>query len=302
MPEQIPQTASESPVSTVPRNDDYLKLISFVVSNARKGEIMAVENYSEMVQLMPDTESKIETVEQAKEECKHILMLEKLARYVGCSVTDSMVEEQWDNVRGLFHEAAQKKDLAACLIIQDLMVESLAIGLYKVFASAANGDSETARVAENLLQDELDHLDIGIRRINALIEKDSDAVHDSLVWAHHRAMPNLFQMVHRACDFLCERQDLDCSQVDLGEVRIDLNMLKMVSLEHYVEMLSRADFDPKVTNPIVASMSVYEVPKVANTGPTLAPDARATEEQREASAKDAMKRLLDSCSVLKKLQ
>lgn len=248
------------------RSEGYMKLLSFVVSNARRGEIMAVDNYSEMVQLMPDTDTKIETVHQANEECKHILLLEKLAAHLGFPIDESMVEPQWANVRQHFHDAAKKKNLAGCLIIQDLMVESLAIGLYKLFSSASNGDFETNRIAANLLKDELDHLDIGVRRIKTLMEKDSEAVHDSLVWAHHRVMPNLFEMVYQSCDFLCHTQDLDCDMVDKGNVAIDLNALKVASLEHYVDMLYQAGFDLDVTNQLIASMTSYEVPGRASLG------------------------------------
>ena len=249
-----------------PRSEGYLKLLSFVVSNARKGEIMAIENYGEMVHLMPDTDSKIEAVTQAKEECKHILLLEKLAKNIGFPITDTMVEPQWANVRSAFHEAARKKDLAACLIIQDLMVESLAIGLYKVFASASNGDTETQAVAANLLKDELDHLEIGVRRIQGLMEQDSDSVHDALVWAHHKVMPNLFEMVHQSCDFLCSDHNLDCDTVDKGTVYVDLDLLKVASLEHYVAMLDRANFDMKITNQLIAGMASYEVPGRSSIG------------------------------------
>jgi len=248
------------------RSDGYMKLLSFVVSNARRGEIMAVDNYSEMVQLMPDTDTKIETVHQANEECKHILLLEKLAAHLGFAIDDTMVEPQWNNVRQHFHDAAKKKNLAGCLIIQDLMVESLAIGLYKLFSSASNGDYETNRIAANLLKDELEHLDIGVRRIRKLMENDSEAVHDSLVWAHHRVMPNLFEMVYQSCDFLCHNKDLDCDTVDKGDVRIDLNALKVASLEHYVDMLYQAGFDLDVTNQLIASMTSYEVPGRASLG------------------------------------
>lgn len=256
------------PLSTPPfaRSEGYLKLLSFVVSNARKGEIMAIENYGEMVHLMPDTDSKIEAVTQAKEECKHILLLEKLAKSIGFPITDTMVEPQWANVREGFHEAARKKDLAACLIIQDLMVESLAIGLYKVFGSASNGDTETQAVAANLLKDELEHLEIGIRRIQSLMEKDSDGVHDALVWAHHKVMPNLFKMVHQSCDFLCTDHNLDCDTVDKGSVYVDLDLLKVASLEHYVDMLDRANFDTKIVNQLIAGMASYEVPGRSSIG------------------------------------
>jgi len=266
MSEAVPSSNAPANFAPFPRSDGYMQLLSFVVSNARRGEIMAVDNYSEMVQLMPDTDQKIETVHQANEECKHILLLEKLAGHLGFPIDDSMVEPQWANVRQHFHDAAKKKNLASCLIIQDLMVESLAIGLYKLFSSASNGDAETNRIAANLLKDELEHLAIGVRRINSLIEKDSEAVHDSLVWAHHRVMPNLFEMVYQSCDFLCANKNLDCDMVDKGNVSIDLAALKVASLEHYVEMLYEAGFNLDVVNQLIASMTSYEVPGRASVG------------------------------------
>ena len=259
-----PVTDAEN--APIQRSDGYMKLLSFVVSNARKGEIMAIENYSEMVHLMPDTDAKIETVHQAKQECKHILMLEKLARRIGFEIDDTMVEPQWESIRESFHEAVQRKDLAACLIIQDLMVESLAIGLYKVFASAANEDQETVGVAANLLKDELEHLDIGVKRIQAEMAKDPDAVNDALLWAHSRVMPPLFEMIHLSCDFLCEEKQLNCTMVEKPSAEIDLELLKITALEHYVGMLDQANFDPKITNQLIASMASYEAPGRASAG------------------------------------
>lgn len=247
-------------ISPMARSDGYMKLLSFVVSNARRGEIMAIENYSEMVHLMPDTDSKIEAVNQAKQECKHILMLEKLASRIGFQIDETMVEAQWTNIRQHFHEAARNKDLASCLIIQDLMVESLAIGLYKLFSSEANEDVETVGVAASLLKDELEHLDIGIRRINELMAVDPEGVNDALVWAHNRVMPNLFEMVHESCNFLCKNKNIDCDTVEKPSAEINLELLKVVALEHYVSMLDKANFDPKVTNQLIASMAAYEVP------------------------------------------
>jgi fatty aldehyde decarbonylase len=247
------------------RSKGYLQLLSYVVSNAREGEIMAVENYSEMVHLLPDTDSKIETVGQAKEECKHIALLEKVANTVGFPIVPTLVQAQWKNVRANFHESVTKNNVAGCHIIQDLMVESLAIGLYKLFASASNGDGETARVAALLLKDELDHLEIGVKRIKALLAADSESVHDTLVWAHHRVMPSLFDMVHNSCDFLCNSINLDCNVVEKPNV-INLDMLKVVALEHYVDMIDKAGFQPRVANQLIASMTSYEVPGRSSIG------------------------------------
>jgi fatty aldehyde decarbonylase len=241
-----------------PRNPDFLRLLTYVVSNAREGEYMAIHNYSDIVRLLPGTDAKIEAVRQAKEECSHILLLEKLAERLGFDIDQSMVHAEWQVVRAAFVEAAERGDVAACLIIQDLMVESLAIGLYRLFSSAANSDEETARVARTLLKAELDHLDIGIARINELMQRDEDGVHDALIWAHHKVIPRLFDMVHGSCDFLCSNHELDCDTVDKGQITIDLEALKITSLEHYVEMLYSAGFEQKILGPLIASMTSYE--------------------------------------------
>jgi fatty aldehyde decarbonylase len=262
------------------RSDYYLKVLSFVASNAWCGENIAVENYSEMVPLMPTVEAKIEAVHQAKEEAKHILLLEKLAQRLGFPIDETMLQDDWPKVRATFHEAAQKGDLAACLIIQDLMIESLAVGIYSTFANEDNKDVETQRVAAALLKDEIDHLDIGLRRIGEQLAIDSEGVHDSLVWAHNRIMPCLFNMVHTACDFLCDRKDVPCeaemafvqdgvlhlSGERKGSDYIDLDRLKITSLEHYVAMLDRAGFNLATTNQLIASMSAYEVPGRTDLG------------------------------------
>jgi fatty aldehyde decarbonylase len=261
------------------RSDHYRKLLSFVVSNAWMGENMAVENYSEMVPMFSSVDEKIEAVQQAKDEGKHILVLEKLGKRAAFGIDQNLIEDEWKSIRATFHEAARKSDLAGCLIIQDLMVEALAVGMYKTFASPLNADREAAKVAGQLLDDELRHLDIGVRRINALMDKDSDAVHDSLVWAHSRVMPALFAMVHNACDFLCAKHvycESELAYVEGGELYLDgapksdiyinLESLKLAALEHYVTMLDTTGFETRVVNQLVSSMAAYEIPGRVDLG------------------------------------
>jgi fatty aldehyde decarbonylase len=280
MTDPISSSVTTPQIPALPPRDHYLKLLSFVVSNAWAGERMAVDNYSEIVPLLPTTDQKIQVVHQARDESKHILVLEKLARHIGFSVDELLIQREWDGVRSAFHDAAGRGDLAGCLIIQDLMVESLAIGLYSTFASSANGDRETAKTAAQLLDDERRHLEIGVRGIRELLERDPDGVHDSLVWAHNRVMPCLFTMVHNACDFLCSRNiycKSDMAYVEGGALFLDgrpkgdeylnLESLKVAALEHYVEMLHTTGFEGRVANPLIASMSAYEVREASGSAP-----------------------------------
>ncbi|MBV4465486.1 long-chain fatty aldehyde decarbonylase [Pseudomonas lini] len=246
------------------KSDGYFNLIAYIASNAIAGEVMAVENYSEMVPLMPDTESKIETVKQAYEESKHILMLASLGKRHDYIVMREIVEPQWFNIRRHFSTAVQNKDLAACLIIQDLMTETMAIVLYRTLQR--QGDPDTSALAGKILEDELEHLEIGLARIRGLIAKDPEGVHESLKWAHHRVMPELFSMVSTSCHFLCDRLNIDCGALSLGDLKTDIDEIRIEALDTYVETLDKANFDPVVTAALIESMQTYGGTPSMNAG------------------------------------
>jgi fatty aldehyde decarbonylase len=264
MTETAPQTAPVDLRSTSRRAelqdkeakpDSYFNLIAYIGSNAIAGEIMAIENYSEMVPLMPDTESKIEAVKQAHEETKHIIMLGSLGRRHDYNMMREIVEPQWFNIRRHFSTAVANKDLAACLIIQDLMTETMAIVLYRTLGR--EGDSDTSALAARILEDELEHLEIGLKRIRGLLAADPEGVNESLRWAHHRVMPELFSMVSTSCHSLCDRLNIDCGSLSLGDIKSDIDDLRIEALDAYVETLDRAGFDPEVTAPLIESMQSY---------------------------------------------
>jgi Protein of unknown function (DUF3066). len=246
------------------KSDGYFNLIAYIASNAIAGEVMAVGNYSEMVPLMPDTESKIETVKQAYEESKHILMLASLGKRHDYIVMREIVEPQWFNIRRHFSTAVQNKDLAACLIIQDLMTETMAIVLYRTLQR--QGDPDTSALAGKILEDELEHLEIGLARIRGLIAKDPEGVHESLKWAHHRVMPELFSMVSTSCHFLCDRLNIDCGALSLGDLKTDIDEIRIEALDTYVETLDKANFDPVVTAALIESMQTYGGTPSMNAG------------------------------------
>jgi fatty aldehyde decarbonylase len=272
----------EMGVATLPegRDQGYFNLLSYIVSNAISGEIMAVENYSEMVQLLPDCASRIETNKQAAEECKHILQLSKLARSLGFTVEQRIVEPQWNTIRGHFSTAVRKNNLAACLITQDLMTETMAIMLYRTLSADSDTDRQTGNVARNILQDEMEHLDIGIRRIRGMMETSPEDVHDALVWAHHRVMPELFSMISTSCHSLCDVLKLDCGSLTLDKISTDIDSIRVKALQQYIDTLDRVGFEPSVTNPLIAGMSAYEgfqAMKIEGNGAACCAPAQATE-------------------------
>lgn len=237
------------------RDQRYYDLMAYIISNAVAGELMAVDNYSEMVPLWTDADSKIETARQAFEETKHIHLLASLGRRLDFQVERRIVEPQWLHIRKHFSAAVQRNDLAACLIIQDLMTETLAIVLYRILQR--DTDADTAAIAKRILADEVEHLGIGVKRLKAFLKADPEGVHDSLVWAHHRVMPELFSMISTSCHSLCDELQVDCGGIGLDSIRTDIEALRVEALDTYMETLDAVGFDIKVTTPLIASMSCY---------------------------------------------
>lgn len=266
----VPASADTDRAARHGKDQRYFDLMAYIVSNTISGEIMAVENYSEMVPLMPGTDAKIDTVRQAVEESKHIRMLASLGKRLGYPVKTEIVEPQWLAIRRHFSAAVQKRNLAACLIIQDLMTETMAIVLYKTLKR--DTDPDTAQVANLILADEVEHLDIGVRRIRAMLGEDRDGVHDALVWAHHRVVPELFSMISTSCHSLCAELSVDCGGIGLDSIATDIEALRVDALDAYMETLEKVGFDIKVTMPLIAGLS------------SLGPNARADTALRSDAA------------------
>lgn len=231
----------------------YYDLLAYIVSNAIAGEIMAVDNYAEMALMLDDTDEKNETIMQAYDEVKHVMVLDKLGQRLGFPTKKRIVEPQWLKVRGYFSEAAQRKDLAGCLAVQDLIVETMAITLYRTLGR--NADAETSRLADNILRDEIQHRQIGYDRFKYLLDKDEKSAHASLVWAHDKVMPELFSMISYKCHSLCDELSVQCSTLGLDSLNTDLDGVRMEALEVYMETLDECGFSTSVTTPLISNLS-----------------------------------------------
>jgi fatty aldehyde decarbonylase len=242
------------------RGDKYYHLISYIVSNTIAGEYIATDNYSEEVHLFPDLETKSYLLHQAEEEARHAKTLVALCKRLNIPVVDRPVEPQWLSVRNAFATAVQKRDVISCVIIQDIMIETMAVVLYRTLSGLeeADTDPETRRVAAAILKDELEHLDWGRDWIRERLKRDEAAVHASLVWSHNQVMPQLFGLIRNGCDFLCGEIGVECGTFGVDEIKTDLDTLRLTALDHYIESLDRCGFHPRVTSPLIASMSSYE--------------------------------------------
>jgi fatty aldehyde decarbonylase len=237
------------------REKSYYDLIAYVASNAVAGELMAIDNYSEMVPLLEGTEAKIETVKQASDEAKHVRLLSSLSKRLTIPIVDRIVEPQWKAIRKHCSEAARRGDLASCLIAQDVMVETLAVVLYRTLGR--NTDIDTKRIAGTILDDELHHLQIGLNRIRTMLDADPEAVLAAFSTTQDAVMPQLLSMISYSCESLCDDLGVECSSLRLDSIQTDLDTVRVEALDTYIEMLDRLGLDSKANTPLLARLSEY---------------------------------------------
>lgn len=239
-------------------SDAYRNLMSYLLSNAVVGELTAIENYARMVPLASTGKEKLDLLGQAREEGKHVRMLRALGQARGFTVLSHSVEPEWRAIRESFRAAADKKDLIACLLIQEVMVETTAIVTYRMLANGDSIDSHTRRVAEAILGDELEHWETGLEKLAPLVAQQPESALGSLEWCHDAIMPELFSLANTSCEKLCDDIKVSCDTLDLGEIDADLVDLRAEATDHYLDTLNRIGFNPARTEHIARSMTSFE--------------------------------------------
>jgi hypothetical protein len=225
-------------------------LLSYILSNAAASEVVAVENYSQMVHLMPTKHAKIEAVGVAHIKGQHVLLLSNISRVLNIAVESHSAEPRWRGIRRHFAAAITRQDLASCLIIQDVMAKVLSISLYEALA-AAEIDQQTAGITANILGDEFEHLEIGIWRLRSMLAADEEGVIDGLRWAHYRVMQEVQDINDLSCDDCYEDPGKNCGNVAFDRGGTDIAELRKCAVERYHEILFSL-FDAAVVRPLLA--------------------------------------------------
>lgn len=241
------------------KSKEYWDLLAFMISNSISGEIIATENYALLVPLLDDIDEKIEASHQSYIESKHVQRLLILADRLNLPSVKAVVEPEWFSIRKNYNAAVARKDVAACFIAQDIMIESLAITAYKGLVGVGNAstDPDTSMTVEKILEDEIEHFEIGIERLKQLLQEDPEKTHDALIWAHHRILPDVINMVQDGCTYLCDELGIQCGSFGLEEINASTQNGREDMIRRYVDTLGRIGFDKKVVNSLLSGLTCY---------------------------------------------
>ncbi len=116
-------------------------VIADVFSQAITGEIIGMSNFAALTETIEDYHEKMEAVEHANSERMHAEAFIAYALQEEMTINIQPDGTYWGGMRKQFLSYAEKKDFIACLIIQEVMLESFAVSMYTDVGNALGGEA-----------------------------------------------------------------------------------------------------------------------------------------------------------------
>lgn len=218
-----------------------------ILEQAATGELVAIENYARMIPLAPTAESKFALLDEAAHERRHIRVLVGLGKMLDLGEINVVVDDPyWNAVRDAVNELVEKRDLEGARFVQDVVLESYAVALYRAVIPHVEAVFRPHLLA--IVSDEEKHLADGIDAFCALLQRDHAAALALVDFAHRRVAKPLSEWV-RPTDCLplcgvCARTTGHCGKRALEKIDVDTATLAAEFANVYGDALRRAGLSP----------------------------------------------------------
>ena len=215
---------------------ERFNVISDVFSQAITGELIGMSNFASLAETIDDPHEKMEAVEHANSERMHAEGFMAYAQKNKLKININMHGPYWGNVRTQFLSYAQKKDFIACLIIQEVILESFAVSMYTDVANAL-GD-EAGRLFHNIAEEEKEHLEHSSDILRAELNKDPNAFIKKFEEIHFNCMTILAEFT-ATTDLRghCGVCNGDCMKGALHHIGLDVTTMRGNALALYARAL-----------------------------------------------------------------
>ncbi len=110
-----------------------------ILAQAVTGELMAAMNYQSLSTICDDPEEVADALEHAQGEQGHAAAFAAEGRKIGVDVPNNVNARYWRRIRESFMRSIAERDFMACLIVQEIMLESFAVASYTRVGKAAPG-------------------------------------------------------------------------------------------------------------------------------------------------------------------
>lgn len=219
-----------------PMTLEEFNVISDIFSQAITGELIGMSNFAALSGTIDDPHEQMEAVEHANSERMHAEGFMSYAKKRKLKININLQGEYWGNVRKQFLSYANKKDFIACLIIQEVILESFAISMYHDVGNALGG--EAGKLFHSIGEEEKEHLEHSSDLLRAELKKDPEAFINKFEDIHFNCMTILAEFT-ATTDLRghCGVCNGDCMKGSLHHIGLDIVSMRGNAMALYAKAL-----------------------------------------------------------------
>ena len=226
-----------------------------ILAQAMTGEILAAMNYASLSEICDDPAEVADALEHAQGERGHATAFAAEGRKIGVDVANNVDAKHWKRLREAFLRCIAERDFIACLIVQEIMLESFAVASYFRVGKVAPGT--LGKTFLRIGAEEEDHVDHAMSILRAERARDPQCFDDKVYCLHLDVMTTLAQMLAKECkDGHCEVCHATCVKPQLFDISLSAAELRGASLQQYLKTLDMLGIPGEVTLSWVTQLPV----------------------------------------------
>ena len=217
-----------------------------ILAQAMTGELLAAMNYASLSEICDDPAEVADALEHSQGELGHAAAFAAEGRKIGVDVNNNVDAKHWKRLRQAFLHCIAERDFIACLIVQEIMLESFAVASYSRVGKVAPGS--LGKTFARIAAEEEDHVDHAMAILRAERALDRQRFDDKVYRLHLDVMTTLAQMLAKECkDGHCEVCHHTCVKPSLFDVSLSAAELRGASLQQYLKTLDMLGMPGEVT-------------------------------------------------------
>jgi hypothetical protein len=165
---------------------------------------------------------------------------------MGLDVPNNVNAKHWKRLREAFMRCIEARDFIACLIVQEIMLESFAVASYARVGKV--GPGSLGKTFAAIAAEEEGHIDHAMEILKAERALDPQRFDDKVYRLHLDVMTTLAEMLTKECrNGHCEVCHGSCVKPSLPAVSLSAAELRGVSLQQYLKTLDKLGLPGEVT-------------------------------------------------------
>lgn len=246
---------SQHAVEAAPLSEMETSIWRDILAQAVTGEMIGSLNYATLADLYDQDAERNEAIEHSNEEKAHAARFSAVGWDLNLPASADTSAPYWNRIRTAFLSRADRSDLIACILAQEVMLEAFAVATYELIGQVAPG--KLGSIFSTIAREECEHVGHAISTLQIERRRAPRVFDENVREVHEEVMITLAEMVaredHNGHCGLCH---VSCAKPSLPTVGLSTATLRGVSLRRYLKTLDQIGVPGKLSLAWVSRLPV----------------------------------------------